>query len=56
MSFDFNLPDMAMKVIPIILMIAKMLVEARGGDGVSPEEAAAIALFTALTTYLEAIA
>jgi hypothetical protein len=53
---NFNLPEIALKIIPIILVIAKMIVEARGGDGISAEEAAAIALFNALLAYMEASA
>lgn len=43
----------ALKIVPVVLAIAKLLIDRLKKDGITPAEAAAIALFNALTAYIE---
>lgn len=50
---QFNVIDLASKIVPIVIAIAGAILKSRGNDGMTEEEAAAIALFNALVAYLE---
>jgi len=54
---DFDVPDLAFKIIPIIIVIAKTILEYRvsQGEKLTPQEEAAIGLFNALLVYVEAM-
>lgn len=53
MSIDLDIPEIVLKLIPIIIVIAKMVISGQDPSTITPEVQAAIALFDAMLAYLE---
>lgn len=53
MSTDLNIPELVLKLIPIVIVIAKTIITGKDPAGMTPEMQAAIVLFDAMVAYLE---
>jgi len=56
LSIDLDIPEIVWKLVPIIIVIAKMIISGQDPATITPEITAAINLFDAMIAYLEVAA
>lgn len=52
---DLDIPDLVLKIIPVIITIAKVILDTMKPEEQTPEMQAAKALFDALLAYIEVV-